>query len=129
MLRTSRQREAILAYLRSTKAHPSADAVYQNVRKSLPNVSLGTVYRNLARLAEDGTILRFPSTDGVDHFDADTSPHYHFTCRACGKITDLSMKPLSGIERTAERGHGLRVESHSIMFYGICAECETCEKQ
>ena len=76
----SRQRELIKEFLAGRKDHPTADIVYMNVRRQNPNISLGTVYRNLTLLVEDGEINRLRVGDGVDHFDADTSPHYHFVC-------------------------------------------------
>ena len=80
----SRQRESIKDFLATRKDHPTADMVYQNVRRQNPNISLGTVYRNLTLLAESGEINRLNMGDGVDHFDADTSPHYHLLCTKCG---------------------------------------------
>ncbi len=81
----SRQREAILQVLRSTDTHPSASAVHNEVRKLIPNISLGTVYRNLAALAEDGVCL--PSVgDGYEHFDGNASPHAHLHCKQCEKF-------------------------------------------
>ena len=78
-MKYSRQREAIKEFLMTRKDHPTADVVYSNVRDVFPNISLGTVYRNLTLLADIGEISRLRLGDGVDHFDADTTPHYHFT--------------------------------------------------
>lgn len=90
----SRQRESIKDFLATRKDHPTADMVYQNVRRQNPNISLGTVYRNLTLLAESGEINRLNMGDGVDHFDADTSPHYHLLCTKCGKVVDLEMESI-----------------------------------
>ena len=79
-IKRSRQRDAILAYLRTRTDHPTAEAVYTALRESMPNISLGTVYRNLALLADYGTILRISCDGKVDHFDANTTPHPHFLC-------------------------------------------------
>ena len=76
----SRQRELIKEFLMTRKDHPTADIIYQSVRKENPNISLGTVYRNLTLLCGDGEINRLNVGDGTDHFDADISPHYHFVC-------------------------------------------------
>ena len=78
-LKYSRQREVIKAFLYNTDKHPTADDVYVNIRKQYPNISLGTVYRNLTLLSDMGEIKRLRVGDGIDHFDADTSPHNHFT--------------------------------------------------
>ena len=77
-LKYSRQREAIKSFLMTRKDHPTADVVYHSLRADFPNISLGTVYRNLTLLADLGEIARLRLGDGVDHFDADTSRHYHF---------------------------------------------------
>ena len=82
----SRQREAIKQYLASTCEHPTADTVYMNIRGTYPNISLGTVYRNLNLLAEQGEIIKINCQDGSDRFDANVMPHYHFLCNECGKI-------------------------------------------
>ena len=88
----SRQREAILKVLRSTDKHPTATAVYEEVRKVIPNISLGTVYRNLAALSTDGTVLSLSVGDGHEHFDADVTPHAHLHCRQCGRIFDALLE-------------------------------------
>ena len=89
VIKYSRQREAILLYLRSTKSHPTAENVYTEIRKEFPKISLGTVYRNLNLLVDQGEILRLNCGDGVEHFDAKTEPHNHFACRTCGAVIDL----------------------------------------
>ena len=82
-MKYSRQREAIKNFLMTRKDHPTADMVYSNIRQEFPNISLGTVYRNLTLLSDIGEIQRLHFSDGVDHFDADISPHYHFVCQNC----------------------------------------------
>ena len=100
-LKYSRQREAILQFLMTRKDHPTADAVYANIRKEFPNISLGTVYRNLTLLSDRGQLLRLHLGDGVDHFDADTSPHYHFVCERCQAVLDLEMPDIDSIDKLA----------------------------
>ena len=96
-LKYSRQREMIKDFLKTRHDHPTADVVYMNVRRQNPNISLGTVYRNLSLLADIGEIQRLRLGDGTDHFDADTSPHYHFICTKCGSVIDLKMESIEGI--------------------------------
>lgn len=96
-LKYSRQREVIMDFLKTRKDHPTADIVYTNVRQQYPNISLGTVYRNLTLLADIGEIQRLRVGDGVDHFDADISPHYHFVCTECGSVVDLVMDNIVNI--------------------------------
>ncbi|MDE7114758.1 MAG: transcriptional repressor, partial [Acetatifactor sp.] len=100
-LKHSAQRDKIMAFLMGRKDHPTADIVYMNVRKEYPNISLGTVYRNLTLLANMGEITRLRVGDGVDHFDADTSPHYHFVCTECGSVIDLEMENIDTIQDIA----------------------------
>ena len=87
----SRQRQMIYNFLMTRKDHPTADVVYRNVREEFPNISLGTVYRNLTLLADMGEIQRLQVGDGVDHFDADTSKHCHFICSNCSAVTDMQL--------------------------------------
>ena len=127
-LKYSRQREAIMNFLMTRKDHPTADVVYSSVRHEFPNISLGTVYRNLTLLADLGEISRLRLGDGIDHFDADTSPHYHFICKDCGRVIDLNMSALEEVDRFNETSlDGNRITGHITYFYGSCAEC--CHRQ
>ena len=122
-LKYSRQREAIKDFLMTRKDHPTADVVYSNVRTEFPNISLGTVYRNLNLLAESGEILRLSCGDSTDHFDATVTPHYHFVCRKCDKILDLEMSSLDFIEERAAENFQGKVQGHQVYFYGECEDC------
>ena len=124
-LKYSRQRECIKEFLMTRKDHPTADVVYMNVRKTFPNISLGTVYRNLTLLADIGEISRIRVGDGVDHFDADTSPHYHFICKECGSVIDLEMEDMTDINETANKNFSGLIEGHITYFYGKCGNCST----
>ena len=88
-LKKSRQREAVYDFLMTRKDHPTADFIYENVRKTFPNISLGTVYRNLNLLVELGQAQRFSTYDGYDHFDGNPAPHYHFVCNKCRCVLDI----------------------------------------
>lgn len=122
--RYSKQREAIRSYLLSTKKHPTAETVYENIRESYPNISLGTVYRNLNFLVEHGEALRLNCGDGNDHFDGTPLPHHHFHCRSCGSIIDLKMDAIDHINLIAKAGFDGEIEGHTIFFYGICKKCK-----
>lgn len=122
-LKYSRQRESIKTCLMARHDHPTADALYMSIREEFPNISLGTVYRNLNLLVELGEIRKLTCGDGADHFDADTSPHYHFVCKSCGKVNDLPMETLNEMNSLAEQHCCGQVDSHSIFFYGTCSEC------
>lgn len=119
----SRQREEIKHYLSTRKDHPTADNVYMAIRRQIPNISLGTVYRNLTLLADTGEILRLRLGDGVDHFDFDTSPHYHFVCKECGGVSDLNMKNIDSIIDIAGAGFDGCIDGHVTYFYGSCGSC------
>lgn len=122
-LKYSRQREIIKKFLEGRRDHPTADIVYMNVRKQLPHISLGTIYRNLTLLTDTGDIQRLRLGDGVDHFDADISPHYHFICQGCGCVQDLRLEETDGILDTARAHFGGRIEGHMTYFYGSCNQC------
>lgn len=113
----------IKSFLMGRKDHPTADMVYMNVRQQYPNISLGTVYRNLSLLAELGEIRRLRVGDGIDHFDADTSPHYHFVCRECGAVSDVHMPSIDSIVEIADANFEGKVDGNVTYFYGICASC------
>ena len=122
-LKHSRQRDSIKEFLATRKDHPTADTVYMNVRQSFPNISLGTVYRNLTLLADIGEIARLRVGDGVDHFDYDTSPHYHFVCSECGAVTDLDIPVTDQITETARENFDGEIEGQVTWFYGRCSKC------
>lgn len=122
-LKHSRQRDSIIEFLSTRKDHPTADTVYMNVRQSFPNISLGTVYRNLTLLADMGEILRIRVGDGVDHFDYDTSPHYHFVCKECGSVLDLDMEVTKEEDQAAQKNFEGEIEGHMTYFYGRCPNC------
>lgn len=122
-LKYSRQREVIKEFLFTRKDHPTADVVYMNVRQQYPNISLGTVYRNLTLLSDMGDIQRLRVGDGVDHFDADISVHNHFICTDCGSVIDLEMDNIDGITKTAGENFNGRIDGHVTYFYGVCGNC------
>lgn len=123
----SRQREEIKHYLANRKDHPTADSVYMAIRQQIPNISLGTVYRNLTMLADSGEILRLRVGDGVDHYDYDTSPHYHFVCKECGGVSDLKMKSIDSIMDVARENFDGEINGYTTYFYGSCKQC--CDKK
>lgn len=122
-LKRSRQREAIVSFLKNRKDHPTADAVYQEIRQDIPNISLGTVYRNLSLLADRGDILRLSCDGKVDRFDADITPHYHFICKNCGCVKDIIIPYNKTMDNLAESNFDGTITSHSLLFEGYCKEC------
>lgn len=122
--RNSRQRTALLELLKSTKSHPTALWIYDELRKEFPDLSQGTVYRNLSVLAEQGLVQVLRSGSSFDRFDADTSAHYHVICTECGKVDDVKMKADAAIETEAAGATGYRISGHRLDFYGVCSECQ-----
>lgn len=123
MQKRSRQRELLLEVLRSTTCHPDADWVYARMREKMPNVSLGTVYRNLALLAGEGTILKLDVGRHADRYDGNPLPHYHLACRECGAVIDMPMAYVSSIDEKARMQSGCEIETHALLFYGKCPSC------
>ncbi len=119
----SKQRERILQLLKETDTHPTADWIYNHLKKEYPKLSLGNVYRNLNILVEQGLIreLNFGST--FDRYDAVTEKHYHFICQICGNIFDLLIPYDDSADRAAEAITGGKVFFHRKEFYGICKDC------
>lgn len=122
-LKYSRQREAIKEFLMSRTDHPTADTVYTSIRQEFPNISLGTVYRNLSLLSDIGEILKISTSDGGDRFDANTKPHYHFICTECNSVIDLDMKNIDHINELASVNFGGKITGHTAHFYGTCENC------
>ncbi len=124
-LKYSRQRESIKHFLAETKEHPTADTVYLHVKKQFPNISLGTVYRNLNLLTDLGEAVKISTPDGGDRFDGRLEPHNHFLCTKCGRLLDLDldMKSIEEVNRLAAEGFDGRIESSTTLFYGECSDC------
>ena len=128
MLKYSKQRESIKNFLVIRYDHPTAETVYLNIRKEFPNISLGTVYRNLNLLAEIGEIQKLSPGIGPDRFDGNPAPHYHFICRHCGCVMDLTVSGLDHINILAGQDFDGEIEGHITYFYGSCPSCKASEK-
>lgn len=125
-IRYSKKREAILEAIRATDTHPTADWVYQTLKPTHPDLSLGTVYRNLSFFREQGTVRCVGVVKGQERFDANTKPHSHFVCDCCGAVIDLHKIPVdSALDRRVSEEYGLAVESHELVFHGICTQCQS----
>jgi Fur family peroxide stress response transcriptional regulator len=123
MLKYSRQREEILKDLQSRRDHPTADMVYESVRRKLPNISLGTVYRNLSLLADSGQILKISTGIGPDCFDGFISPHNHFICKCCKKVIDIDYVSDEDIIANMSKTFKGSVEEYELKFFGKCKDC------
>lgn len=122
-LKHSKQRDAIVSFLIGTTEHPTADTIYINIKKTFPNISLGTVYRNLSLLAERGEILKLSCDGKADRFDATIDPHYHFICSECGDVIDLKMESIDHINTIANSNFSGEITDHVAFFRGRCEDC------
>lgn len=122
--RRSAKRDAILKLMRSERLdHPTANDVYLAIRKTYPNISLGTVYRNLNEMSGDGSILKISSPHAPDRFDHTIEPHLHFVCSHCGRICDLHFNSLFFSMKKALESEGFEIENFSITITGACPNC------
>jgi Fur family peroxide stress response transcriptional regulator len=119
----SRQREKILELLRGTGIHPTASWIYDKLKSEFPDLSLGTIYRNLNILMEQGLIRKIDFGSTFDRYDANTSQHYHFICERCGSISDLEIPIDDELNKRAELNTKYKVNRHRIEFYGLCDRC------
>ena len=119
-MRSSKQRDAVLEVLRASCDHPTADVIYERVKESIPNISLGTVYRNLGQLKDEGMITIVESSDTKVHYEGNLEEHIHFLCKRCFNITDIFCKTQVPKALT---DMGLQVESQKTVYYGICNNC------
>jgi len=121
--KTSRQRELILQILRSTKSHPAANWIFEEARKQMPNISLGTVYRNLNTLKEEGRIREISFGKGTDLYDGDLREHDHACCLICGRVEDVPHLSQRVDVTEVERVMGYRVHARRLEFFGVCPNC------
>ena len=119
--RYSQKREAIREELRRAKDHPGAETLYARLKPRYPDLSLGTVYRNLSAFLELEEIRCVATVDGVERFDADLHPHAHFVCEKCGRVIDIENGVPPASPEEALPG---QVRSYSLTYYGICNDCQ-----
>jgi Fur family peroxide stress response transcriptional regulator len=120
----SKKREAILKVLRGTTVHPSAEWIYTKLKPEYPDLSLGTVYRNLAQFKEEGSILSVGTVNGQERFDGNTNPHSHFVCSECGAVLDIPGEFVGAqAKEEVARRYSLTVESSEVLFRGVCDKC------
>lgn len=120
----SKQRELILNTLKENVVHPTAEYLYEILKENNPNLSLGTVYRNLNQLAENGTIKKIEGLENSSHFDHNTHEHFHFICDKCKRVFDISVNIAPDIALKTEKETGFTVKGYDIAIHGICNECK-----
>ena len=122
MRRHSRKRDAILNCIRQSRVHPSAEWIYAQLKPEHPDLSLGTVYRNLALFRESGEVVCVATVRGADRLDACTEPHAHFICEQCGAVLDVDV-PQDDLRSDLETRYGVRVQRSELLFRGVCSAC------
>ena len=123
-MRMTRQRQVILEELRKVYTHPGADEIYTMVRRRLPRISLGTVYRNLEVLAELGEIQKIETGGTLKRFDGNPEGHYHIRCVACKRVVDAPVERLNDIEEALSGKTDFQILGHRLEFVGLCPECQ-----
>jgi Fur family ferric uptake transcriptional regulator len=128
-MRLTTQRQIILEELGKVTSHPTANEVYDMVRKRLPRIGLGTVYRNLELMADTGVILKLEVGGTQKRFDATVTPHYHIRCSKCGKVDDVHIEVQQQINQRAQNASNYKILGHHIEFSGICHDCQKEENK
>ena len=124
-----RKRTAILSFLRQTKDHPSAEMVYNHLKQEIPDLSLGTVYRNLSMFKNQGEIISVGTVNGVERFDGNVEPHVHFICNGCDAVLDLPQIHVpEELNRQVTDATGGVVEMCNLTFTGYCQDCKEKQK-
>lgn len=121
-LKNTIQKTAILNALMSLD-HPTADEVYECVHSEFPSISKATVYRILNRISEEGEILHLQIPGGADRFDTTLCAHHHLKCNKCGKVCDVDVPELDGIEKRIKEENGFSIGGYRLVFSGLCSDC------
>ena len=120
----TKQRQVILEELKKTASHPTADEVFLMVRQRLPRISLGTVYRNLELLSENGTIQKLDWSGRQKRYDGNFENHYHIRCLNCGRVEDVLIKPFSVVEETFRAVTDYEIMGCRLEVLGFCVNCK-----
>ncbi len=125
MVRNTKQRSIILEELKKVKSHPTADDLYLMVKKRVPKISLGTVYRNLENLAEAGIILKLEYSEGQKRFDSNIMPHIHFKCTKCDSVEDIPFEvEVPDINKRLTWVKSREITGSRLEYFGLCANCK-----
>jgi len=125
--RMTNQRQVILEEIQKINTHPTADEVYEIVRRRLPRISLGTVYRNLEILSACGLIQKIGPLSSQMRFDGNTETHYHIRCNYCGRVEDAPIESMDDIESAVRSLSDYNIIGHKLEFIGICPKCKKGE--
>jgi len=128
-LRMTKQRKTILEEIKKSKSHPTADKIYDSVKKKIPDISLGTVYRNLDILSEEGLVRKLELAHTQRRYDGNMENHYHVLCTECGRIDDLITTGADDIEKLLGVKSYYQITGHRLKFFGLCPDCKKRVKQ
>ncbi|MBR0277025.1 MAG: transcriptional repressor [Clostridia bacterium] len=128
-MKYSKQREAIKEMLYKRNDHPTAEQLYSDLKNDFPNISLGTVYRNLSLLEQIGEIAKISAGKDSVRYDGILEPHSHFMCTECDSLIDLDITLDTDIYSDVETSANGKVNSHSLIFYGLCSKCQKNKRQ
>lgn len=123
--RNTKQRTKILEALQGTITHPTANWIYTQIVEEFPNISLGTVYRNLSILEEQGLVQKLSCGSTYDRYDANVTPHIHLACAVCGKVSDMHNDMALGSLHECIKTLGKDIDSYNLTCYHTCNECDT----
>ena len=121
--RSTNQRQVILEVIKKSNSHPTADEIYELVRKRLPKISLGTMYRNIEILYENGLIEKIGPVSNQMRYDGITKNHYHIRCLRCGKVVDAPVETIDKLDNDVRRQTDFIVRGHRLEYIGICPDC------
>jgi Fur family ferric uptake transcriptional regulator len=126
--RNTKQKELIMSILRESRVHPTADDIYEMVKKNLPKISISTVYRNLEQMCEIGEIRKLGVGGSQRRYDGNIMPHHHIRCTECGKVDDVHLDGSPNIKNIVQQKSGYEVTGHVTLFFGRCNNCRNTTK-
>lgn len=127
-IRNTNQRQLIFKYLERTLTHPTAEQIFQNMRKELPHISFGTVYRNLDILEQQGLVSTVIYSKQHVRYQVGPVNHSHFVCSVCDKVENVNVDDLTDLDNQVSLRHKVSVQKHSLTFYGLCCQCQKTYK-
>ena len=127
--RNTIQRSLVLEAVNRLQCHATADEIYEEIRRDHPNISRATVYRNLNVLSEMGEIRRLETPGGADRFDHRCHDHCHVGCQKCGRVFDVDVDFITGLEQRIRDAHGFEFTGYDILFRGICPDCQNASQK